>query len=109
DTEIATDATTVQTVHYEFWASNAAVAREMAQQAIPFSEHLETLEIVEATTLKADGRRLPVDLAKVVTSSNLVSRTGRSTAISSAWWSSIQMSARATAFRLLGGDTCITH
>jgi hypothetical protein len=32
-----------------------------------FSERLETLEIVEATTLKADGRRLPVDLTKVVT------------------------------------------
>jgi hypothetical protein len=28
---------------------------------------LETLDIVEATTLKADGRRLPVDLTKVVT------------------------------------------
>jgi hypothetical protein len=67
DTEIATDATTVQTVHYEFWASNAAGAQEMAQQAISFSERLETLEIVEATTLKADGRRLPVDLTKVVT------------------------------------------
>ncbi len=67
DTEILADATTVQTAHYEFRASNTAVARDMAQQAISFSDHLETLEIVEATTLKADGRRLPVDLTKVVT------------------------------------------
>src|ERR1700722_15916570 len=67
DTEIATDATTVQTVHYEFRASNSAAAQGIAQQAISFSERLETLEIVEATTLKADGRRLPVDLTKVIT------------------------------------------
>ena len=67
DTEIATDATTVQTVHYEFRASNPVAAQGIAQQAISFSERLETLEIVEATTLKADGRRLPVDLTKVIT------------------------------------------
>jgi hypothetical protein len=67
DTEIATDVTSVQTVHYEIWASNAAAAQGIAQQAISFSERLETLDIVEATTLKADGRRLPVDLTKVVT------------------------------------------
>ena len=67
DTEIAADATTAQTVHYEFRARNAAAAHDMAQQTISFSERLETLEIVEATTLKADGRRLPVDLSKVVT------------------------------------------
>ena len=54
DTEIATDPTTVQTAHYEFWASNAAVAQGTAQQPISFSERLETLEIVEATTLKAE-------------------------------------------------------
>jgi hypothetical protein len=67
DTEIATDGTTVQTVHYEFRASNPVAAQGIAQQAISFSERLETLEIVEAPTLKADGRRLPVDLTKVVT------------------------------------------
>lgn len=41
DTEIAINATTVQTIHYEFKASNAAAARNMAQQTIPFSEQLE--------------------------------------------------------------------
>ena len=60
-TEVAPDATFVQSTHYEFRASNAA-ARNMAEQTISFGERVETIEVVEAMTLKADGRRLPVDL-----------------------------------------------
>jgi hypothetical protein len=67
DTEIAADATTIQTVHYESWASNAAAARILAEQTIAFSERIETVEIVEAATLKADGRKLPVDPTKILT------------------------------------------
>ena len=67
DTDVAADATAVQTGHYEFQASNAAAAQAMAQQTISFSERLESVEVIEAATLKADGRRFPVDLATVVT------------------------------------------
>ena len=68
-TEIDVDADfhAVQTVHYEFRADNAAAAQGIAQQPILYSEQLETLEIVEAATLKADGRRIPVDPTTVQT------------------------------------------
>lgn len=67
DTEIAADATSIQVGHYVFRANNAPAARGIAEQTIAFSERIETIEVVEAATLKADGRHLPVDLSKIVT------------------------------------------
>jgi hypothetical protein len=67
DTELSADATAIQTTHHELRASNAAAARLLAEQAIPFSEQIETVEVIEATTLKADGRKLPVDPSRILT------------------------------------------
>jgi transglutaminase-like putative cysteine protease len=48
-------------VHVELQATNDSAAKEIAQQPVSFSDSLQQIELVEAYTLKADGRRLPVD------------------------------------------------
>jgi transglutaminase-like putative cysteine protease len=51
-----------QTVsHMELQATNDSAAHGIGQQPLYFSESMQKLEILEAYTLKADGRKLPVD------------------------------------------------
>jgi transglutaminase-like putative cysteine protease len=51
--------------HLEMQASNDSAAHGLAQQPIYFSDSLQKVEIVEAYTLKADGRKLPIDTKAV--------------------------------------------
>jgi hypothetical protein len=51
--------------HIEMQATNDAAAHGLAQQPIYFSESMQKVEIIEAYTLKADGRKLPVDTKAV--------------------------------------------
>jgi transglutaminase-like putative cysteine protease/lipoprotein NlpI len=55
DQGVATD-----TVHYRLRANNNAAAQQIGQQPIDYSEALSDLEVVDAYTLKADGKKLPV-------------------------------------------------
>src|SRR4051812_24293920 len=51
-----------QTVsHMELQATNDSAAHGIGQQPLYFSESMQKLEILEAFTLKADGRKLQVD------------------------------------------------
>jgi hypothetical protein len=54
-----------ETVEYRI--GTQAAAEELAQQRVPVNEHFNELQIVEAVTLKADGRRLPVHVDKIMT------------------------------------------
>jgi transglutaminase-like putative cysteine protease len=48
------------TVHFRVRANNAASAQRIGQQPILYSETMNDIDIVEAFTLKADGRKIPV-------------------------------------------------
>jgi len=47
--------------HVEMQATNDSAAHGIGQQPLYFSESMQKLEILEAYTLKADGRKLPID------------------------------------------------
>jgi len=47
--------------HMELQATNDSAAHGIGQQPLYFSESMQKLEVLEAYTLKADGRKLPVD------------------------------------------------
>ncbi len=48
------------TSHMEEQATNSAAAQDIAQQPITYSEALFDVDVTEAYTLKADGRKIPV-------------------------------------------------
>jgi hypothetical protein len=58
-------ATQLATVRYRILTPGAV--QPVSQQRVPFVEGMEKLEIVEAYTEKADGRRVPVDPASIIT------------------------------------------
>jgi transglutaminase-like putative cysteine protease len=64
--ELRPDGGTVRVWRLGIRPANAAAARRDAQQAMAFSPGLETLEVIEAATHKADGRVLPVGPDAVV-------------------------------------------
>jgi hypothetical protein len=47
-----------QTLTLEAQATTEAAARQLAQQALPFTEGMEQLQVIEAYTRKADGRQI---------------------------------------------------
>ena len=61
DVEVTADGLSTQIVHEELQATNAASAMRLGQQAIPYIESIQDLEITEAYTLKSDGRKIPVN------------------------------------------------
>ena len=70
--KLATDEITVdkdglftETIHLEITPSNDSAAKTVAQQAFPFSEQLEDLEVADAYTLKGDGKKLPVEPSQI--------------------------------------------
>jgi transglutaminase-like putative cysteine protease len=65
DYEVQADGRYVRIERRETQATNDAAAKDIGQQALPYSESLEELEIVEAYTLKRDGRRLAVNPAAI--------------------------------------------
>ena len=59
-TTLQDDGTSVQLTHLEIKVSTDAAARQLAQQSASFLDGVERLSLIEATTIKPDGRRLPV-------------------------------------------------
>lgn len=66
DSKVSADGSVVQTVHSELRALNDAGALQISRINVPFVAGLQTLEIIEAYTLKADGTKIPVDVSTVV-------------------------------------------
>lgn len=65
ETTLAADGSSVSTRHLELVADNAAAAMGMGQQALGYVTSYQTLDILEAYTLKADGTRIPVDVGAI--------------------------------------------
>ena len=65
DTKVAADGSFTQTIHAELKAANEAGALQISRINLPFSAGLQTIEVVEAYTWKADGRKIPIDPATV--------------------------------------------
>ena len=61
DIEVAANGSSVSTLHAEIFASNDAAAMQVAQMNIPFDASMQTVDIVEAHTLKRDGTTVAVD------------------------------------------------
>ncbi|HET7084400.1 MAG TPA: DUF3857 domain-containing protein [Rhizomicrobium sp.] len=57
---VAEDGRTDTTVHVQIHIGNESAAMTGGQQAVTFSADTETLEIIEAHTLKPDGKRIAV-------------------------------------------------
>src|SRR6516162_10002015 len=53
------------TLHVEKLATNESAAHNIAQYTLEFSESMETAEILEAFTRKADGKILEVDRSRI--------------------------------------------
>ena len=51
--------------HVEKLATNQSAAHNIAQYTLEYSESMETAEIIEAFTRKADGKILEVDRSKI--------------------------------------------
>ena len=67
DVTVGADGLTTHTVHLEEQATNQAAAQRMGQIPVAFSDSMEDVQITEAYTLKADGRKLPVSPAAIYT------------------------------------------
>ena len=52
-------------IHARVQANNAAAAGDIGQQNVPYIASTESLDIVEAFTLKADGRKIPVNPSSI--------------------------------------------
>jgi hypothetical protein len=65
DLVVASDGSTVETVHSERRAENDAGAMMASRAALPYNAQMQALEIVEAHTLKKDGTKVPVDLSSI--------------------------------------------
>ena len=62
---VSADGSYAQTTHTEGSATNKGAIERLARAAISFNPTLETLDIVEAYTLKPDGTRKEVDAAAI--------------------------------------------
>ena len=67
ETIVAADGSSVNEAHVVIRANNAGAAQALAQQVMAYSESLQSIEIVEAASIKPDGTSLKVDLAGVLT------------------------------------------
>src|SRR5882757_8896373 len=65
DTQVAGDGGSTQTLHIEVRAGNDAGALQVSQTSIPYDATGQEIAIVEAHTLKADGKTLPVDATAI--------------------------------------------
>src|SRR5262249_31392433 len=62
---VAADGTRTATSRAEYYANNESGARQIAEQSFTYLESDQELEIVEAYTLKSDGRKINVSAASV--------------------------------------------
>lgn len=65
DITVQDDGTAVYNLHFEMAVANDAAAQQNAQLPLTFSDAVEKLELVDAYTLKPDGRHVPVDASGV--------------------------------------------
>jgi transglutaminase-like putative cysteine protease len=65
DDVVESDGSYTSLFHVERLATNQSAAQKIAQQTIEYSESLETVEIAEAFTRKADGKVLDVDRRQI--------------------------------------------
>jgi hypothetical protein len=63
---IAPDGSWRETTHSEVQIGNAAALAQLAQFALTYDEEHQTLEVTNAYTLKADGRKEPVAAAAII-------------------------------------------
>ena len=65
DITVQSDGLYTDTQHVEISPTNEAAAKALGQQTITYSEGTEDLDITDAYTLKADGRKVPVEPSKI--------------------------------------------
>ncbi len=65
DIEVAEDGTVTTKFTGELEIKNESAIGQYSQQPFPFNSSIESLDIVEAHTLKRDGRKLPVDVSAI--------------------------------------------
>ncbi|MGH6888751.1 MAG: TonB family protein [Rhizomicrobium sp.] len=65
ETTLAADGSAVAVIHAENQADNAAAVMAVGQTSVPYVTGYQTLDIVEAYTRKADGRKIPVDVGAI--------------------------------------------
>jgi hypothetical protein len=65
NTTVAPDGSYTTITHAETLATNESAAHNIAQHRVEYSESMETAEILEAFTRKADGRILEVDRTQI--------------------------------------------
>jgi hypothetical protein len=67
DYDVHADGSVVTSIHSELQPRNEAAVKDVAQQPLRYIESRETIEVLEAYTLKPDGRKLPVNPASIQT------------------------------------------
>lgn len=65
DTVVAGDGSSIATIHAENAADSAAAVMAVGQASLPYVAAYQTLDIVEAYTQKADGKKVPVDASAI--------------------------------------------
>ena len=65
DVSVEKDGLYTDTEHVEISPTNEAAAKTLGQRAITYSEGTEDLDVSEAYTLKADGRKMPVEPSRI--------------------------------------------
>jgi transglutaminase-like putative cysteine protease len=63
--QVADDGTVTTVFTTELEIKNESAISQYSQQPYPFNSSIETLDIVEAHTLKHDGRKIPVELSAI--------------------------------------------
>lgn len=67
DLVVKPDETVIDTSHMEYEARNEAALKDLGQIPVSFDNAIEQLDIVEAYTQKADGRKIYVDPKAILT------------------------------------------
>jgi transglutaminase-like putative cysteine protease len=67
DYDVRADGSFVRSLHTELQPRNEAAVTDVAQQPLRYMESREKVEVLEAYTLKPDGRKLPVNPASIQT------------------------------------------
>ncbi len=65
--EIQANGTAIETIHNETQILTAAAITQLAQLPIGYIESMQDVDIVEAYTQKADGRKIAVDKGAIIT------------------------------------------
>lgn len=61
DIQVASDGSSIETVHSELHARNDAEVLEASRVVLPFNASMQQIEVVEAYTRQGDGNKIPID------------------------------------------------